>query len=177
MSVPDSLSCYGSATGERGLVRMELARTAGKTVISKLRTRAPLLVQKALYPDSNLPGMAHAYLMSSAGGILQGDRMEIDIIAGSGTSSRLDEEVELLVVVVALGANSVPYRSRKRLTIAKFFHAPLGLAARSAGAGRRSHSTFTSCRVFNGSPPPASLSLAPLSSRCPDPSVLCVKQT
>jgi len=89
MSVPDSLSCYGSATGERGLVRMELARTAGKTVISKLRTRAPLLVQKALYPDSNLPGMAHAYLMSSAGGILQGDRMEIDIIAGSGTSSRI----------------------------------------------------------------------------------------
>ena len=68
---------------------MELARTAGKTVISKLRTRAPLLVQKALYPDSNLPGMAHAYLMSSAGGILQGDRMEIDIIAGSGTSSRI----------------------------------------------------------------------------------------
>src|SRR2546428_9587856 len=85
MSVPDSLSCYGSTIGERGMVRMELARTAGKTVISKLRTRAPLLVQKALYPDSNLPGMAHAYLMSSAGGVLHGDRMGIDIIPGSGT--------------------------------------------------------------------------------------------
>lgn len=89
MNLPDSLRSYGSTSGEKGLVRMELALTAGKTVISKLRTRAPLLVQKALYPDSNLPGMAHAYLMSSAGGILQGDRMEIDVIACSGTSSRI----------------------------------------------------------------------------------------
>ncbi len=89
MNVPNSFSRYGSATGEKGLVRMELASIAGKTAISKLRTMAPLLVQKALYPDSNLPGMAHVYLMSSAGGILQGDRMEIDITAGSGTSSRI----------------------------------------------------------------------------------------
>jgi urease accessory protein len=89
MSVPESFRRYGSAAGEKGLVRMELARIANKTAISRLRTRAPLLVQKALYPDSGLPGMAHVYLMSSAGGILQGDRMEIDIVAGSGTSSRI----------------------------------------------------------------------------------------
>jgi len=89
MNLPDSFRSYGATSGEKGLVRMELAQTSGKTVISKLRTRAPLLVQKALYPDSDLPGMAHAYLMSSAGGILQGDRIEIDIIAGSRTSSRI----------------------------------------------------------------------------------------
>lgn len=89
MSVPDSFRKYGSAAGEKGLARVELARVGGKTAISKLRTRAPLLVQKALYPDSGLPGMAHVYLMSSAGGILQGDRMEIDIIAGDDTSSRI----------------------------------------------------------------------------------------
>ncbi len=89
MNLPDSFRSYSATSGEKGLVRMELAQTSGKTVISKLRTRAPLLVQKALYPDSDLPGMAHAYLMSSAGGILQGDRIEIDIIAGSRTSSRI----------------------------------------------------------------------------------------
>jgi len=89
MSVPDSFSKYGSAVGEEGLARIELANVRGKTAISKLRSRAPLLVQKALYPDSRLPGMAHVYLMSSSGGILHGDRFEIDIIAGSGTSSRI----------------------------------------------------------------------------------------
>ena len=89
MKLPDSFRSYAATSGEKGLVRMELAQISGKTVISKLRTRAPLLVQKALYPDSDLPGMAHAYLMSSAGGILQGDTIEIDIIAGSRTSSRI----------------------------------------------------------------------------------------
>lgn len=89
MNVPDSFRKYGSAAGENGLARIELARAGSKTAISRLRTRAPLLIQKALYPDTSLPGMAHVYLMSSAGGILQGDRMEVDITAGSGTSSRI----------------------------------------------------------------------------------------
>ena len=89
MIVPDSFSKYGSAVGDEGLARIELANVSGKTSISKLRTRAPLLVQKALYPDRRLPGMAHVYLMSSSGGILHGDRFEIDILAGSGTSSRI----------------------------------------------------------------------------------------
>lgn len=89
MSVPGSFRKYGPAASEKGLARIELARIGSKTAISRLRTRAPLLVQKALYPDSDLPGMAHVYLMSSAGGILQGDRMEIDIVAWNGTASRV----------------------------------------------------------------------------------------
>jgi urease accessory protein len=88
MSISDFRK-YGSATGEKGLAQIELAHIGTKTAISKLRTRAPLLIQKALYPESGLPGMAHMYLMSSAGGILQGDRMEIDISAGNNTSSRI----------------------------------------------------------------------------------------
>jgi len=89
MSIPSSFRKYGPAASEKGLARVELTRIGSKTAISRLRTRAPLLVQKALYPDSDLPGMAHVYLMSSAGGILQGDRMEIDIVVGNGTASRV----------------------------------------------------------------------------------------
>ncbi len=89
MIVPGSFRKYGPEAGEKGAARIELARIGSKTAISRLRTRAPLLVQKALYPNSALPGMAHIYLMSSAGGILQGDRMEIDLIAGNGTASRI----------------------------------------------------------------------------------------
>jgi urease accessory protein len=89
MSIPGSFRKYGPAASEKGLARIELARIDSKTAISRLRTMAPLLVQKALYPDSDLPGMAHVYLMSSAGGILQGDRMEIDIVVWNGTASRV----------------------------------------------------------------------------------------
>jgi urease accessory protein len=89
MSVPECFNRYSSAAVEKGLAQMALARIARKTVISSLRTAAPLLVQKAMYPDSGLPGMAYIYLMSSAGGILQGDRTEIDIVAGSGTCSHI----------------------------------------------------------------------------------------
>ena len=89
MNVPDSFRKYGSIVGEKGMAQIELLRVGGKTAIGRLKTKAPLLVQKALYPDRSLPGMAHVYLMSSAGGILQGDRMEVDIVAGSGTSSRI----------------------------------------------------------------------------------------
>jgi urease accessory protein len=90
MTVPDLFRKYGSAEGDRGMAHVEFALTGSKkTIISKLRTKAPFLVQRALYPDSSIPDMAHVYLMSSAGGILQGDRMDIKITANHGTSSRI----------------------------------------------------------------------------------------
>lgn len=114
MNVPGSFSKYGSATGEKGLARIELARVGSKTAISRLLTRAPLLVQKALYPDAGQPGMAHVYLMSSAGGILQGDRMEIDIIAGTHTSSRITTQAATKIYKMDGGyaAQSVAISSR-----------------------------------------------------------------
>jgi urease accessory protein len=90
MMAPEPFQKYGAAVGDLGMAHVELALAgSNKTIISKLRTKAPFLVQKALYPDSTMPGMAHVYLMSSAGGILQGDRMDIKITAGHGTSSRI----------------------------------------------------------------------------------------
>ncbi len=114
MNVPDSFRKYDSGTGDKGLARIELACVNGKTAISRLRTRAPLLVQKALYPDSGLPGMAHVYLMSSAGGILQGDRMEIDIVAGHGTASRVTTQAATKIYKMDRGyaAQSVAISSR-----------------------------------------------------------------
>ncbi len=114
MSVPGSFRRYGPAAGEKGLARIELARIGGKTVIRRLRTTVPFLVQKALYPDSGLPGMAHVYLMSSAGGILQGDRMEIDIVAGNGTASRVTTQAATKIYKMDRGyaAQSVAISAR-----------------------------------------------------------------
>ena len=77
-----------SAVGRRGLIRLELdANSDSKTFVSNLQSKAPLLVQKALYPDTEFPLMAKIYIMSSAGGVLERDRLEIDIIALEKTSS------------------------------------------------------------------------------------------
>ena len=60
-----------------------------RTFIKELHTRAPLLVQRALYPDAALPHMANICLMSSAGSVLEGDRSKIVIEAGPATCSRI----------------------------------------------------------------------------------------
>jgi urease accessory protein len=88
-ALPSRFSKYGDFEAERGMAYMRLASVGSKTIIEHLRTKAPLLVQRALYPDSNLPGMAHIFLMSSAGGILQGDRLCIEIDAECDTVSHI----------------------------------------------------------------------------------------
>ena len=52
-----------------------------KTVIKNLFVKPPLLIQKAMYPDTKNPKTAHVYIMSSACGILQGDKIKIKILA------------------------------------------------------------------------------------------------
>ncbi len=67
--------------GKVGLLQVELEALNGKTRIKNLFFRVPLQVQKALYLDPALPGMAFLTLLNPTGGILQGDRLRINILA------------------------------------------------------------------------------------------------
>lgn len=65
-----------------GLAEIELTGVVdSKTVIKNLLVKPPLLIQKAMYPDIKNPNTAHVYIMSSACGILQGDKLKIKILA------------------------------------------------------------------------------------------------
>ena len=66
-------------SGKVGLLDVELQSRDSKTVITKQFAQAPLQIQRALYPEVLLPGMAYLYVISSSGGILQGDRYETNI--------------------------------------------------------------------------------------------------
>ncbi len=69
-----------------GLIELELkGGKYCKTVIKNLMVKPPLLIQKAMYPDANNPSTAHVYIMSSACGILQGDKLKIDIKASENS--------------------------------------------------------------------------------------------
>ncbi len=121
MKAPNLFSRYGEFEAETGHAFLNLSRVNSKTAISHLSTKAPLLVQKALYPDHSLPGMAHIYLMSSAGGVLQGDRLDIRIEAGIGTQSRITTQAATKIYKMekgyALQSVSVSAKSKSYIEI------------------------------------------------------------
>jgi len=68
-------------SGKVGILDLELQMdNAGKTVITRQFSQVPLQIQRALYPENSLPGMAYLYVISPSGGILQGDRYRTDVL-------------------------------------------------------------------------------------------------
>jgi urease accessory protein len=77
-------------SGQNGTIKIELqANDDSKTYIKSLVSKAPFLIQKAMYPDSEHPHFAHIYIMSTSGGILQGDEQKIDITMGRNSIARI----------------------------------------------------------------------------------------
>jgi urease accessory protein len=78
-----------AAPGKVGLLRLAFERRGHRTVLADLFRQAPLLAQRALYWDPIMPELACVYVISTSGGILQGDRYEIDVSAGPGARAHL----------------------------------------------------------------------------------------
>ena len=68
-------------TGKIGFLKLTLESDSqrNKTIITEQLSRVPLYVQKALYYDESIPSMAHLFILSPSGGVLQGDRYRTDI--------------------------------------------------------------------------------------------------
>jgi urease accessory protein len=74
-------------TAERGqhgrlIVRAELI--AGRTRLTDVQQRPPLQVLRATYPDAAMPDLAAITIVSPAGGVLQGDVLEMEIRVAAG---------------------------------------------------------------------------------------------
>ena len=66
--------------GKSGSLILELQKNSqGKTIVTEQFSCPPLFTQRALYYETKLPSMAFLQIMSSSGGIVQGDRYQIDI--------------------------------------------------------------------------------------------------
>ena len=72
-----------------GVLRLEFASREGVTEIADRYKQAPLQVQKVLHPHPALPGMAWVYIITVTGGIVQGDRLETQIVARDGAQVHL----------------------------------------------------------------------------------------
>ena len=75
--------------GQNGLVELVLERRAGRTRLTQSRTRPPLLVQQALYPDEAVLDMAYLFLANPTGGLLQNDRHSIAVNVGVGAKAHV----------------------------------------------------------------------------------------
>ncbi|GAA0715675.1 urease accessory protein UreD [Dactylosporangium roseum] len=77
------------APGKRGVLRLGFERRDGRTVLADLYRRAPLLVQQALYWDEAMPDLACVFLVTTSGGLLQGDRHTIRVRLAEHTQAHL----------------------------------------------------------------------------------------
>ena len=88
---------------QRGLADLTLEVRAGCTRLTHSRTRPPLQVQQALYPDEGLPDMAYVFLANPTGGLLEKDRQEIRVGVGSGARAHVTTQSATKIHTMAEG--------------------------------------------------------------------------
>jgi urease accessory protein len=92
-------------TGKSGMVKLEfeIEGRTGQTVATDIFSKVPLQVQKVLYPEESFPEMAYVYIMSPSGGILQGDRLRVEISLKKG--ARVHVTTQAATKVYRMSAN------------------------------------------------------------------------
>jgi urease accessory protein len=78
-------------SGKNGKLKivLDVESISGRTIIKEKESVFPLSVQKEMYYDQFQPKMTHIYIVSSSGGILQGDKYMIDIILEKNTLAHM----------------------------------------------------------------------------------------
>lgn len=75
--------------GKVGELRLGFSVRDGRSVLRDLYRVTPLLVQQALYWDEAMPEMPICSIVSIGGGVLQGDRYRIEIVADEGACAHV----------------------------------------------------------------------------------------
>ncbi|WP_405110171.1 urease accessory protein UreD [Micromonospora sp. NBC_01405] len=75
--------------GKVGVLRMGFERRGDRTILDDLYRQSPLLVQRALYWDEEMPGLPCVMILTTSGGVLQGDRLRMDVDMAPGSQAHL----------------------------------------------------------------------------------------
>ena len=68
--------------GKTGFLRLGFELRGKQTILADLDRRAPYMAQRALYCDDGVPGLAHVFMITTTGCLLQGDRLALEIQLG-----------------------------------------------------------------------------------------------
>lgn len=102
-----------------GVLQMDFVARPHRTVLGRLHRRAPLLVQQALYWDEALPGLPGVYIISTSGGVLQGDRYDVDITLAPNTMAHVT--TQSATKVQSMDANFAAQRQRFSVAAGAYF--------------------------------------------------------
>jgi urease accessory protein len=95
-NIPELAGCHDEpaqlptgSPGKDAYLRLGFATRGRKSCLVDLERRAPLIVQQALYWDEAMPDLPCVYIISNAGGVLQGDRYTIEIDLAEGSQAHI----------------------------------------------------------------------------------------
>jgi urease accessory protein len=77
---------HNQRPGWEAELHLGFSRRQQKTVLAERRHRGPLAVQRPFYPDD---GVCHVYLLHPPGGMVAGDRLEIEAMLAEGAEALL----------------------------------------------------------------------------------------
>jgi urease accessory protein len=78
----EPLQMKSGTVGKTGFLRIGFEHRGQQTILANLERRAPYMVQRALYCDPEMPGLACVFLITTTGCLLQGDRLALEITLG-----------------------------------------------------------------------------------------------
>ncbi|MFC5815774.1 urease accessory protein UreD [Nonomuraea harbinensis] len=75
--------------GKVGVLDLAFERRGGRSELTGHYQKAPLQIMRPLYYDPDRPDLPYVIVMSTGGGVLQGDRYRIDLACGAGASTHV----------------------------------------------------------------------------------------
>lgn len=76
------VTTQAASDGWLAQLRLRFAAREGRTYLAQRQHLGPLLVQRPFYPEANA---CHVYIVHPPGGVVGGDRLELQVDAGAGS--------------------------------------------------------------------------------------------
>jgi urease accessory protein len=92
MTIATESELRAGPRGQDGRLAIHAALIGDRTRLLSLRSQAPLQVLRAAYTEPALPGLAAVTICSPSGGVLQGDRLCIEVAVDAGAQIRLETQ-------------------------------------------------------------------------------------
>lgn len=80
--------------GKVGVLQLEFGVCGDQTQLVHHYQKSPLQIMRPLYYDPHRPDMPLTFLISTGGGVLQGDRLRTDLDFGPGTSAHVTTQTQ-----------------------------------------------------------------------------------
>jgi urease accessory protein len=104
MTIATEEAVLAGPRGQDGRLSIHAARIGDRTRLLSLRSQAPLQVLRAAYTEPELPSLAAVTICSPSGGVLQGDRLCIEVALDSGAQLRLETQSATRLYSMPAGA-------------------------------------------------------------------------